>query len=120
MSDLLPLSEMGPQTASPSGMTNHWFVGNEMWGREPRMANEDRIMAVYMMANRKQGAIYTGVTSNLVQRVWQHREGVFKGFSRQYGCKTLVWYELHEEISRAIADRDLAEQSESLPLCYRL
>lgn len=67
------------------------------------MANEDRIIAVYMMANRKNGAIYTGVTSNLVQRVWQHREGVLEGFTQKYGCKTLVWYEVHDWIEAAIA-----------------
>jgi len=67
------------------------------------MANEDRIIAVYMMANRKHGAIYTGVTSNLIKRVWQHREGVFTGFTQKYSCKTLVWYETHDEITGAIA-----------------
>ena len=67
------------------------------------MANEDRIIAVYMMANRKQGALYAGVTSHLVQRVWQHREGIFGGFTQKHGCKMLVWYELHDEISTAIA-----------------
>ena len=67
------------------------------------MANEDRIIAVYMMANRKQGALYAGVKSHLVQRVWQHREGIFGGFTQKHGCKTLVCYELHDEISTAIA-----------------
>ncbi len=66
------------------------------------MANEDRIIAVYMMANRKNGALYTGVTSNLAGRVWQHKEGVFRGFSQKHGCKTLVWYEVHEWIEAAI------------------
>ncbi|WP_339636414.1 GIY-YIG nuclease family protein [uncultured Hyphomonas sp.] len=67
------------------------------------MANEDRIIAVYMMANRKQGALYAGVACHLVQRVWQHREGIFGGFTQKHGCKMLVWYELHDEISTAIA-----------------
>lgn len=66
------------------------------------MANEDRIIAVYMMANRKLGALYTGVTSDLIRRVWQHREGRVPGFTRQHGCRMLVWYETHDEISRAI------------------
>ena len=65
---------------------------------ERSMANEDRIIAVYMMANRKNGAIYTGVTSHLVQRTWQHREGTAAGFTKKQGCKTLVWYEVHEWI----------------------
>ena len=67
------------------------------------MANEDRIMAVYVMANRRNGAVYTGVTSDLIRRVWQHREGVIPGYTQTHGCKTLVWYETHDEISRAIA-----------------
>jgi len=58
--------------------------------------------AVYMMVNKRNGTIYTGVTSILVQRVWQHRTGVTKGFTTKYGCKMLVWYELHEDMHQAI------------------
>ena len=65
--------------------------------------HENRIIAVYMMANRKNGAVYTGVTSHLVQRTWQHREGTAAGFTKKHGCKTLVWYEVHEWIEAAIA-----------------
>lgn len=67
------------------------------------MANEDRIIAVYMMANRRNGTLYIGVTANLIQRLWQHREGVFEGFSKKWGCTRLVWYETHDEINRAIS-----------------
>lgn len=66
------------------------------------MANEDRIIAIYITANRKNGTLYTGVTSNLVQRIWQHREGIFEGFSKKWGCTRLVWFETHDEISEAI------------------
>lgn len=58
--------------------------------------------AVYIMASQRHGTLYVGVTSNLIQRVWQHREGVVEGFTRQYGVKTLVWYELHETMESAI------------------
>ena len=51
--------------------------------------------AAYIMASRRNGTIYTGVTSDLVQRVWQHREGKI-GFTARYGCKMLVWYELQQ------------------------
>ena len=51
---------------------------------------------VYIMANRRNGAIYTGHTDNLWQRVQQHRNGTFRGFTDTYGCKTLVWAEWHE------------------------
>lgn len=57
---------------------------------------------VYMMASQKQGTIYIGVTSNLIQRVWQHRTGAVEGFTQQYGVKMLVWYEQHESMESAI------------------
>ena len=55
-----------------------------------------------MMANRRNGTLYVGVTSKLVQRVWQHREGVAEGFTKHYGCKMLVWLELHGDMEQAI------------------
>jgi putative endonuclease len=58
--------------------------------------------AVYIMANQRCGTLYTGVTSNLIKRVWQHRELVIPGFTSEYGCKTLVWYELHQTLECAI------------------
>jgi len=62
----------------------------------------ERLPAVYMMANRRNGTIYTGVTSNLVRRVWQHREGI-AGFSQRHDCKLLVWFEMHATMLAAIA-----------------
>ena len=59
--------------------------------------------AVYLVANRRNGAIYVGVTSNLVQRAWQHREGVVDGFTKRYGCKLLVWFEIHSTMEYEIA-----------------
>jgi putative endonuclease len=58
--------------------------------------------AVYIMASKRNGTLYTGVTSDLVRRVWQHKEGTI-GFTARYGCKLLVWYEIHEEMLPAIA-----------------
>ena len=58
--------------------------------------------AVYIMANRRNGTLYVGVTSNLADRVWQHREGLTPGFTKRYGCKLLVWHERHERIDEAI------------------
>jgi len=54
------------------------------------------------MASRRNGTLYTGVTSDLVQRAWQHREGHSPGFTRRYGCKSLVWYEPHATMESAI------------------
>ncbi len=59
--------------------------------------------AVYIMASGRNGTLYTGVTSDLGQRVWQHRTGSVPGFTARYGCKTLVWYELHADMVNAIA-----------------
>jgi putative endonuclease len=59
--------------------------------------------AVYIMANQRNGTLYTGVTSNLLQRVHQHREGLIPGFAVRYGCRLLVWYEPHDEMAAAIA-----------------
>jgi putative endonuclease len=57
---------------------------------------------VYLLASRKNGAIYTGVTSNLVQRIGQHREGAIPGFTCKYGVKRLVWFEQHATMEHAI------------------
>ena len=57
---------------------------------------------VYMMASRRHGTLYTGVTSNLPKRAFEHREGLVAGFTKKYGCKMLVWYELHESMIEAI------------------
>jgi putative endonuclease len=58
--------------------------------------------AAYIMASRRNGTLYTGVTSDLPQRAWQHREGLSPGFTRRYGCNLLVWYELHGSMEAAI------------------
>ena len=57
---------------------------------------------VYIVASRRNGTLYTGVTSNLPKRAFEHREGLVAGFSRQHGCKFLVWYELHDSMIEAI------------------
>jgi putative endonuclease len=56
---------------------------------------------VYMMANRKHGTIYTGVCSDLPKRVYEHREGMVDGFTKRYGCKLLVWFEMHDDLDDA-------------------
>ena len=57
---------------------------------------------VYIMANQKNGTLYTGVTSKLSRRAFEHREGLAEGFTKKYGCKILVWYEAHETMEAAI------------------
>jgi putative endonuclease len=58
--------------------------------------------SVYLMASRRNGTLYVGVTSNLARRVVQHRTGALPGFTSRYGCKLLVWYERHDDITTAI------------------
>jgi len=57
---------------------------------------------VYMMASRRDGTLYVGVTNDLVRRAWEHREGYGDGFTGRYGVKLLVWYEIHGQIEAAI------------------
>jgi putative endonuclease len=51
---------------------------------------------VYILASRRNGTLYIGMTDNLAQRVWQHRVDAVPGFTKRYGVKILVWYEVHE------------------------
>ena len=62
-----------------------------------------RAPCVYILASRHHGTLYTGVTSNLAQRVFQHREGLTPGFASRYGCNRLVFYETYDRIVDAIA-----------------
>jgi putative endonuclease len=57
---------------------------------------------VYILASQPNGTLYTGVTSNLLQRVYQHRTNAVDGFTKQYKVHDLVWYEIHEIMGSAI------------------
>jgi len=58
---------------------------------------------VYILASKKNGTLYVGVTSDLIKRVWQHKNNFVGGFTKQYGVHILVWYEMHENMELAIA-----------------
>jgi putative endonuclease len=58
--------------------------------------------AVYIMASKKKGTLYIGVTSDLVKRVWEHKNDLVEGFTKRYNVHNLVWYELHENMDSAI------------------
>ena len=62
----------------------------------------DKQPAVYIMASKRNGTLYTGVTSDLASRVWQHREHSTDGFTATHGVTNLVWYELHGTMESAI------------------
>ena len=66
------------------------------------MIDVDKAFYVYILASGRNGTLYIGVTSQLVQRVWQHKQGLAEGFTKQYGLKTLVWYEQHDTAESAI------------------
>jgi putative endonuclease len=57
---------------------------------------------VYLLASQRNGTLYIGVTSDLIKRVYQHREGMVEGFTKRYNVHTLVWYEVHEIMESAI------------------
>ena len=62
----------------------------------------ERTPCVYLLASTFHGTLYTGVTSNLYARIYQHREQIIKGFTTRYGIKRLVWFEVHERMDTAI------------------
>ena len=62
----------------------------------------ENAFCVYMLASGRNGTLYIGVTSDLIKRVWQHREGVVEGFTKDYNVKQLVWYEQHENAESAV------------------
>jgi putative endonuclease len=58
---------------------------------------------VYILASKVYGTLYVGVTSDLIKRIWEHKEHVVDGFTKQHGVTNLVWYECHDSIVFAIA-----------------
>ncbi len=57
---------------------------------------------IYILASGYNGTLYIGVTSHLIQRVWQHKQDLVEGFTKKYGVHFLVYYEMHEEMLAAI------------------
>ena len=62
-----------------------------------------KLPCVYILASKRNGTLYVGVTSNLVQRIWQHKNDYVEGFTKRYDVHTLVWFEAHESMESAIA-----------------
>jgi len=58
--------------------------------------------SIYIITNKRNGTLYIGVTSNLVRRIYEHKEGIIKGFSSRYNCKILVYYESFDNMEQAI------------------
>ena len=74
---------------------------------------------VYIMASRKNGTIYIGSTSDLPKRVFEHREGLIEGFTKENGCKLLVWFEAYDDLQEA-RRRDLQMKEWKWPWKIRL
>ena len=69
---------------------------------ESRQERVNRQPAVYILASKRNGTLYIGVTSDIVKRVWEHNNNLVEGFTKRYSVHRLVWYELHESIESAI------------------
>ena len=61
-----------------------------------------KLPCVYILASKRNGTLYTGVTSNLIKRVWQHKEKIVDGFTTQYSINLLVYFEMHDLMYSAI------------------
>jgi len=68
----------------------------------PEDSSMDRQPAVYILANKRNGTLYVGVTSDLIKRIWQHRNNAMQGFTNRYTVHQLVYYELHDTMESAI------------------
>ena len=75
-------------------------------GRNPYKQGKEAYMnrqpCVYIMASKRNGTLYTGVTSDLIKRIWEHKQHTVPGFTKKYNVTLLVWYETHESMTSAI------------------
>ena len=67
-----------------------------------RLERVNKRPAVYILASKRNGTLYIGVTSDLVKRIWEHNNDLVEGFTKSYGVHRLVWYELHESMESAV------------------
>ena len=92
---------------------------DDTWGlvAASRKRPSAMIPCVYILASKRNGTLYTGVTSDLVRRVWEHKNDLVAGFSQRYGTHLLVWFERHETMGSAIVrERRLKEWKRSWKL----
>ena len=66
------------------------------------MESSTKIPVVYILASKRNGTLYIGVTSNLAKRIWAHKNNLVEGFTKRYKIHRLVWYEVHENMDSAI------------------
>ena len=98
------MSEIHDGSLRPEGPYNFTVAPAKAGAHNP-VANGAMSKAgfVYILANRRFGTLYIGVTSDLARRIWEHRTGAIDGFTKRHGLKTLVWYEAHDGMRDAIA-----------------
>ena len=61
-----------------------------------------KLFYVYILSNRKNGTLYTGITSNLIKRIYEHKNNFVDGFTKKYNIHNLVWYEMYDSAEKAI------------------
>ncbi len=81
---------------------------------ESREAGMNKQFAVYILASKKNGTLYIGVTSTLVKRIWEHKNNLVEGFTKRYNVHLLVWYELHENIESAYERKTIERMEEKM------
>ena len=75
---------------------------NTVWKIRIQATSVNKQPAVYILASKRNGTLYIGVTSDLVKRIWKHKNKMVEGFTKRYNVHRLVWYELHESMESAI------------------
>jgi hypothetical protein len=86
----------------PESVCDILFVIPAQAGIQGKIKMVEKHPAVYILASKKNGTLYIGVTSDLVKRIWEHKNNLVEGFTKRYDVHHLVWYELHEEMASAI------------------
>jgi putative endonuclease len=91
------MSRAGPQAKRHSRES-----GNPGLEQQAASGNDMKQFCVYILCSKRNGTLYTGVTSNLIKRVYEHRNNLADGFTRKYDVHRLVWYEMHGTAETAI------------------
>ena len=90
-----------PRAGGDPGKGSAWEVSDQ---RETPVLKNDHMknFYVYILSSKRNGTLYTGITSDLLKRVYEHKHELVKGFTRKYKVHNLVWYEVHESVESAI------------------
>jgi len=91
-----------PNPHKPFSYLQHRARADYFGKATPRIRMKNRQPAVYLLASARNGTLYVGVTSDLPQRIFQHKENLVAGFARRHHVHQLVWFELHETMESAI------------------